>query len=87
MKRRGFIAALGGAAVWPLAARGQAPPQRVRRIGVLMTNAEDDLKRSIVLRRSIRALKNWDGLQAVRSGSIIALPLLTQTAPVTRRQN
>jgi putative tryptophan/tyrosine transport system substrate-binding protein len=35
MRRRDFIAGLGGAAVWPLAARGQSSP-RQRRLGVLM---------------------------------------------------
>jgi putative tryptophan/tyrosine transport system substrate-binding protein len=41
MRRRAFIAALGGAAVWPLAAHAQQP-NRVRRIGVLMGYAETD---------------------------------------------
>src|SRR5262249_33777688 len=44
MRRREFIALLGcGVAGWPLAARAQQPqPQRMRRIGVLMSLAADD---------------------------------------------
>jgi hypothetical protein len=43
MGRREFVALLGGAtAAWPLA--GRAQPERIRRIGVLITLPADDLE-------------------------------------------
>jgi putative ABC transport system substrate-binding protein len=69
VKRREFIAALGGAAViWPLAARAQRQPDGTRRIGVLTGTASNDLqghKRIAAFQQALAQL-GWDDGRNVR---------------------
>src|SRR6516162_7445984 len=60
MKRRAFIAALGGAAAWPMVARAQQP-ERMRRIGVLLNAAADnaEYQARIVAFPQALALLGW----------------------------
>src|SRR5262249_19154376 len=63
MNRREFIAGLGGAAAWPLAARAQQG-DRVRRIGVLMTGDGNDAgqkRRLSAFTQALAALGWTDG--------------------------
>jgi len=62
MKRREFITLLGGAAAWPLAARAQQD-ERMRRVGVLMTTADDreGQARVTLLKEGLQELGWTDG--------------------------
>jgi putative ABC transport system substrate-binding protein len=67
MRRREFIAGLGGAAAWPMVARGQKA-ERIRRIGVLGSLAEDDPEmkpRLAAFRRVLESL-GWSEGRDVR---------------------
>jgi putative ABC transport system substrate-binding protein len=64
IRRRAFIAGLGSAAAWPLAARAQQG-NRVRRIGVLIGGDENDVKRRLSVFVQALADLGWtDGRNA-----------------------
>src|SRR5262250_3315951 len=75
MKRRAFITLLGGAAMaWPLAARAQQP-ERMRRIGVLMSTADDSdgQARVTALREGLQKL-GWTEGRNLRTDTRWASP-------------
>jgi putative ABC transport system substrate-binding protein len=67
IRRREFIAGLGGAAAWPLVARAQQG-NRVRRIGVLVPSDENDPEQKRRLSAFIQALAGlgWTNGRNVR---------------------
>src|SRR5215472_15928730 len=85
MRRRDFIAGLGGAAAWPLAARAQQG-DRVRRIGMLFFSDENDPRSKTIVSAFTRALAdlNWTVGRNVRmdvrwgGGDANRIPALAQ---------
>jgi putative ABC transport system substrate-binding protein len=67
MRRRDFITLLGGAAAFPLAVRAQQP-ERMRRIGVLMSLAEDDPEEQVRYAAFVEGLQQlgWTDGRSVR---------------------
>jgi putative ABC transport system substrate-binding protein len=67
MRRREFIAGLGSAAAWPLAARAQQR-ERMRRIGVLLPTAADDAEYQMRVGAFLQGLQQtgWSVGQNVR---------------------
>ena len=67
IRRREFIAGLGGAAAWPFVGRAQQP-ERVRRIGVLMPFDENDPEGKAYVSAFTQALAhlNWTDGRNVR---------------------
>jgi len=63
-KRREFMALLGGAAAWPLAAWGQQQPAKLARIGFLRAAGPDD-KDFAAFRSGLRALGYVEGQNIV----------------------
>ena len=63
MRRRTFIAALGGAAAWPLVVRAQQV--RLPRIGVLLVGLSPDSKAAQHFRRGLRDAGYFEGRNVV----------------------
>jgi putative tryptophan/tyrosine transport system substrate-binding protein len=64
VKRREFIAGLGNAVAWPLAARAQQPSNAVPRVGILLANSEGELEvqtRNAAFREALNKLGWADG--------------------------
>jgi putative tryptophan/tyrosine transport system substrate-binding protein len=85
MKRREFIAGLGGAAAWPLGARAQQP-ERMRRVGVLINSVATDPEYQSYLAAFIQGLRQLGWIEGknlridVRWNGGDAKPALTYAA-------
>jgi putative ABC transport system substrate-binding protein len=65
MWRRRFIALLGGAAAWPIAARAKAQQRPFRRVGVLLVGLSPESKAAQHFRRGLRDAGYFEGRNVI----------------------
>ncbi|MGC2824146.1 MAG: hypothetical protein WA322_07925 [Pseudolabrys sp.] len=76
MKRRKFIAFVGGAVAMPLVARAQQN-ERIRRIGVLTTFAKENPEGQARIAAFLKNCRNWVGPRvAIYRSSIDGIPVI-----------
>ena len=86
MRRREFVTLIGVTAAWPIAARAQQS-ERMRRIGVLTINAEDDPEYRASIAQFVQGLASFGWTEELNSKSTVATPLAMSSACVSSRKN
>ena len=85
VKRRNFMALLGGAAAaWPLGVRAQSR-DRMRRIGIVMAYAQNDPNGQTQVLALRDELQKFGWMEAATFGSTFATPRITRLAFATWR--